>query len=84
MEKKIRVKNKLKDEYLDPYERLANAIVMQAVWDYEHLKKGKKPSADFPATITFGELVEFFQSQWFYELTGVDGELVLDKLRGLR
>jgi len=56
---------------MDPYENLANAIVLQAVKDYR--------LTDDKAEIE--ELERFFRSGWFGVLTKVDPEYLIDKLR---
>ena len=63
-------------ENIDPYENLANVIVLQAVKDYrDALKRLKAAMAD--AT----ECERFFRSGWYKTLTSVDGEYLITKLR---
>ena len=67
----------------DPYEELANAVVIQACEDYKrayicHLRsngKGKKTQKQ-PE-----ELEAFFRSDWYKTLTEVDGEFLMERLR---
>ena len=63
----------------DPYEKLANAIVVQAANDYRAaLRLAKKnPSAEQDVK----KLERFFRSQWYSVLTGVDPEYLMEKLR---
>lgn len=63
----------------DSYERLANAIVIQAVNDYRSaLKLAKRnPSAEHDVK----ELERFFRSEWYSVLTGVETEYLIEKLR---
>lgn len=56
---------------MDPYERLANAIILQAVKDYRLCSRSD------PA----GEIERFFLSDWFEVLTRLDGQVLLSKLR---
>lgn len=57
---------------MDPYRALANAIVEQAVKDYrEALREGDD----------LRELEQFFRSQWYRELTDLDGETIMRKVR---
>lgn len=56
---------------MDPYEELANAIVLRAVKDY---RAAKHPSAR-------ASIERFFLSGWFRELTRVDGEKLIADLR---
>ena len=58
-------------EKMDPYEKLANAIVLRAVKDY---RETKHPS-------TRASIERFFRSGWFRELTSIDGEKLIVDLR---
>lgn len=53
------------------YERLANAIIMQAVMDYR-----KTDNVEIKNSIE-----RFFRSEWFYQLTEVDGEILIKRLK---
>ena len=63
----------------DPYEKLANAIVLQSVSDYRAaLRLAKKnPSAEQDVK----NLERFFRSEWYSVLTGVDPEYLMERLR---
>ena len=66
----------------DPYEQLANAIVLMAAKDYrDALKKLKKRSRYDPAKDVIAEVERFFHSEWYRELTSVDGNFLIEKLR---
>ena len=66
----------------DSYEKLANAIILQAVKDYrDALKKQKKRPCYEPAKYTITEVERFFRSDWYRELTSVDGNFLIEKLR---
>lgn len=66
----------------DPYENLANSIVLLAVKDYrDALKKLKKWSRNEAAQIMKAEVERFFRSAWYRELTSVDGEYLISKLQ---
>jgi len=56
---------------LNPYENLANAIVLQAVKDYR--------LTDDEAELA--EIERFFRSDWFGVLTDVDPEYLIRNLR---
>ena len=56
---------------MNPYENLANAIVLQAVKDYR--------LTDDEAELA--EIERFFRSDWFGVLTDVDPEYLIRKLR---
>lgn len=63
------------------YENLANAIVMQAVYDYRRVLRGKRLEYDNNKKVTIEELEKFFHSGWFYLLTNVDGQTIINRLR---
>ena len=66
----------------DPYENLANSIVLLAVKDYrDALKKLKKWPRNEAAQIMKAEVERFFRSAWYRELTSVDGEYLILKLQ---
>lgn len=64
------------------YENLANAIVLQAARDYRKALKGLKRNPENTDAMSDAEAIErFFRSQWYSELTSVDGEFLICKLR---
>lgn len=66
----------------NPYEALANAIVLQAVNDYRAaLKKVKKNPNNRTALDEALQIERFFRSQWYQVLTSVDGEYLINRLR---
>lgn len=66
----------------DPYERLASAIVLQAVKDYRNVLKRLKINPDSrSAKADKDELERFFRSQWYECLTSIDGEMLIEKLQ---
>lgn len=70
-----------KENYLDPYELLANGIVLQAVRDYREasrkLRGGRK---NVDAQFMKNECLRFFRSGWFQTLTSVNAEYLIRKL----
>ena len=66
----------------DPYENLANAIVLSAVADYRKALKrlSKNPGSD-SAKAEVESQERFFRSRWYSVLTSVDGEYLIRKLR---
>ena len=66
----------------DPYENLAIAIVKQAAVDYKAALKNLKRK---PTNITYQSEVKkleiFFNSDWCYELSGVDSSFIVEKIR---
>ena len=66
----------------DPYERLANAVVLQAVSDYRvALKKIKAHPKNREAISEALEIEKFFRSGWYSQLTDVDGEYLIRRLQ---
>lgn len=66
----------------DPYERLANAIILQAASDYRRdLKKLKKNPQNKEILNDAVQIEKFFRSPWYQVLTTVDGEFLIQKLR---
>lgn len=66
----------------DPWERLANAIVLKAVDDYRAaLRKLKRNPRSESAKYDVRELERFFRSGWYQKLTTVDGEFLIRRIR---
>lgn len=67
---------------MDSYEKLANAIVLQAVKDYRTaLKRLARRPKDRDGLATKNECERFFRSGWFGVLTGIDPEVLMRKLQ---
>lgn len=65
----------------NPYERLAHAIIIQAVKDYRTACKRLKCNPQSEAAHRyFISCQKFFLSEWFKEITDTDGEHLLKKL----
>ena len=56
---------------MDPYENLANAIIVQACKDYRLTEDEAQ----------LKEIEQFFHSQWFSALTSLDPDLLIKELR---
>ena len=66
----------------DPYERLANAIILQAVTDYRAaLKQIKRKPEDWETIDEAMRVESFFRSGWYSQLTAVDGEYLIRRLQ---
>jgi hypothetical protein len=68
--------------YLDGWEALANAIILQAAEDYREARtllhtnsRLRKPRS------VIKEVEQFFHSDWFTWLTSLDGEMLLERLK---
>lgn len=66
----------------DPYENLAQAVILQAVKDYRTERAELKYYPKNKDTKFMIEDCErFFRSEWFGVLTSVDGQLLLRRLQ---
>lgn len=66
----------------NPYEDLANAIILQAVKDYRQaLISLQKHTKNTKAQSIKKDVERFFLSGWFVELTDLDGQMLLNKLQ---
>lgn len=77
-------KTTIKDEgNYDPYEEIANAIVIQACHDYKNAYKRslRRSGVVGEADEEIAELETFFRSDWYKKLTEVDGEYLMERLR---
>ncbi len=67
---------------MDSYEKLANAIVLQAAKDYRTaLKRVARHPKDRDGLAAKNECERFFRSGWFGILTGIDPEMLMRKLQ---
>lgn len=57
-----------------PLQKLSNAIVLQAAKDY-------RTALEKNDTHVIYECEHFFRSSWFFILTNVDGEFLIERLR---
>ena len=66
----------------NPYEMLANAIIVQAAVDYRRARRELKRDEDNDDALdTICEVEWFFRTEWFRMLTNVDPDLILNRLR---
>lgn len=66
---------------MDAYEKLANAIIIQAAKDYRVAKRKLRRKPGNKDAGTEAESIErFFRSDWFRALTEIDGEMLIRKL----
>ncbi len=72
----------MKKPELDPYQELANAIIVMAAKDYRHALRIQRRNPDSKAAqIKIDEIERFFRSEWYQVLTNVDGEMLMRRLR---
>ena len=65
---------------LDPYKKLAYAIVLQTVNDYRKALRGEYVAERKPEAV-IKDCERFFRSEWFTMLTNVDGKMLIENLR---
>ncbi|MBQ9644197.1 MAG: hypothetical protein IJV26_09195 [Lachnospiraceae bacterium] len=64
------------------WEDLAQAIIMKAVDDYRAARRRVRHFPDQKgAQATIREVERFFRSEWFEQLTDLDGEMLIRKLK---
>ena len=63
------------------WEELANAIILQAVDDYRRLLRDNPIKLGKHQSVTIKSLDDFFLSDWFYILTKIDGQTIINKSR---
>ena len=61
-------------------ENLTNAIVLQAVKDYRKALKGLSLDGKSSTTV-IADCERFFRSEWYRQLTNVDGEYLITTIR---
>lgn len=67
---------------MNPYENLANAIIIQAAKDYRTAQRKLKRNPRNHLTQAEADSIErFFRSDWYKCLTNVDGEMLIRKLK---
>ena len=67
---------------IDPYENLAQAVILQAVKDYRTARKELKYHPKNKDTkLMIEDCERFFRSDWFGVLTSVDGQMLLIRLQ---
>ncbi len=65
----------------DNWEDLANAIVVQAANDYRRALRVLKAHPNYsPAAKVKTEVEQFFRSEWYRSLSGVEGEVLIKGL----
>ena len=68
--------------YIEPYQELANAIVVQAARDYLLiLRLLKHHPVDSEAWRKAREYESFFYSDWYSTMTNVDPEYLISRLK---
>lgn len=72
-------------DYENPWQALANAIILNAVDDYQHPERiSTDPSyrySDRCKAYVRGEVEKFIKSDWFLLLTDIDPDVFIEKLK---
>ncbi len=70
---------------MNPYENLANGIIIQAAKDYrralKYIKKHPKGSKVHENERTIRDCERFFCGRWIEELTDVDGKMIMNQIK---
>lgn len=77
---------KIRDKYADGdidtcYNSLCLAIIEQAVRDYKKALEVEKRCGDLNARRVIRELETFFKSDWFAQISNLDGRLLIKNVR---
>lgn len=73
---------KAEETKMDPWQSLANAIVISAAKDYRTaLRRLRRNPKNKTALSEIAELERFFRSDWYAMLTNVPGEALIRKLK---
>lgn len=66
---------------MNPYQHLIEAIIIQAAEDYRKALRGKTYDSNLSDEKIVTECEDFFRSEWYRDLTKVNGEMLIKKLR---
>lgn len=73
---------KAEETKIDPWQSLANAIVISAAKDYRAaLRRIRRNPKSKTALSEIADLERFFRSDWYAMLTNVPGETLIRKLK---
>ena len=73
---------KAEETKMDPWQSLANAIVIQAAKDYRTAMRKIRRNPNNQAALTETASIErVFRSEWYAMLTNVPGEALIRKLK---
>lgn len=70
----------MQKDKVEPYQALANAIILQAVTDYRNALLGYGCACKKAESVKL-ECENFFRSEYFSYLTKVSGKYLIEKLR---
>ena len=82
MGKRVKYRNRYDDGTIETcYESLCLAIIEQAVRDYKKALEAEMKCEDLNARRVIKELETFFKSEWFAQLSNLDGRLLIKNVR---
>ena len=82
MKKRGKFRNKYDDGTIETcYESLCLAIIETAVRDYKKALEAEMKCEDLNARRVIRELEKFFKSEWFSQLSRLDGRLLIKNVR---
>ena len=72
----------MRENTSDPYENLANAVVIKAAKDHRRAVSAlRRNNNSERAKYMLNETERFFLSDWFTVLTDLDGDVLMTKIR---
>ena len=79
---RLKTEYKRPDEHLEGCQALANAVVVQAAKDYRTALRHLRKHPGSPGALSVKRGCEtFFHSHWFSQLTGIDPDYILKRIR---
>ena len=89
----MRTEGNITKRQIDPYELLANAVIVQAVSDYRMLRSGRIPTVSEETQLNMKKkfevkmllqkkeaVIQFFKSKWYADLTNLPASVLLERL----
>lgn len=89
----MRTEGSITKQQIDPYELLANAVIVQAVSDYRMLRSGRIPTVSEEIQLNMKKkfevrmlleqkeaVIKFFKSKWYADLTNLQSNVLVERL----
>ena len=82
MRERVKYRNKYDDGTIETcYKSLCLAIIEQAVKDYKKMLEAEKRCEDLNIKREVRKLENFFRSEWFEQISNLDGRLLIKNIR---
>jgi len=82
MRERVKYRNKYDDGTIETcYKSLCLAIIEQAVKDYKKMLEAEKRCEDLNIKREVRKLENFFRSEWFEQISNLDGKLLIKNIR---